>query len=222
MAYVFYNVDSAFCFINYMGLKEIILGNAKLKKITHWMLFPKKDPRPRAWVNLLVNPFFHDRGSGVRIRRTVRMDVVPFNKLVIGENTIIEDFTVINNGVGDVQIGSDSLIGLGNAIIGPVMIGNKVILAQNVVVSGLNHAYRDANKAIKDQPIETATIKIGNGSWLGAGVVVTAGVAIGEHCVVAAGSIVTKNIPDYSVVVGNPGRVVKTYDAALDAWVKVS
>lgn len=205
-----------------MGFKGTILRNAKLKKIAHWMLFPKNDPRPRGWVNVLLNPFFHHLGRGVRIRRTVRMDVVPFNKLVIGQKTIVEDFTVINNGVGDVRIGCDSLIGLGNAIIGPVMIGDKVILAQNVVVSGLNHAYHDALAAIKDQPIETTAIKIGDGCWLGANVVVTAGVTVGRHCVVAAGSIVTKDVPDYSVVVGNPGRVVKTYDPVQGAWVKVS
>lgn len=169
---------------------------------------------------MLLNPFFHDLGRGVRIRRTVRMDVVPFNKLAIGDKTIVEDFTVINNGVGDVRIGCDSLIGLSNAIIGPVMIGDKVILAQNVVVSGLNHAYRDARAAIKDQPIETRAIRIGDGCWLGANVVVTAGVTVGRHCVVAAGSIVTRDVPDYSVVAGNPGRVVKTYDAVRGVWVK--
>ncbi len=120
------------------------------------------------------------------------------------------------------QIGCDSLIGLSNAIIGPVIIGDKVILAQHVVVSGLNHAYQDVRTAIKDQPIEKKMIVIGDGSWLGANVVVTAGVTIGKHCVVAAGSIVTRNIPDHSVAVGNPARVVKTYDSDRDAWVKVS
>ncbi|WP_373514953.1 DapH/DapD/GlmU-related protein [Persicitalea sp.] len=186
------------------------------------MLFPLNDPRPRPWVNVLLNPFYHTLGRNVCIRSSVRMDVVPFNKLVIGEKTIIEDFSVINNGVGDVQIGCDSLIGLSNAIIGPVIIGDKVILAQHVVVSGLNHAYQDVRTAIKDQPIEKKMIVIGDGSWLGANVVVTAGVTIGKHCVVAAGSIVTRNIPDHSVAVGNPARVVKTYDSDRDAWVKVS
>ncbi len=204
-----------------MGLKEIVLGNAKLKKITHRMLFPKNDPRPRAWVNVVLNPFYHSRGQGVCIRRTVRMDVVPFNQLVIGEKTIIEDFSVVNNGVGDVRIGRDTLIGLSSAIIGPVMIGDKVILAQHVVVSGLNHAYQDTRIAIKDQPIEKEMITIGDGSWLGANVVVTAGVTIGRHCVVAAGSVVTKDIPDYSVAVGVPARVVKKYDSGQDGWVKV-
>lgn len=149
------------------------------------------------------------------------MDVVPFNQFIIGEKTIIEDFTVINNGVGDVQIGKDSLIGLSNAIIGPVIIGNKVILAQHVVVSGLNHSYKDTHLAIKDQPIEKKKIIIGDGCWLGANVVVTAGVTVGKHCIIAAGSIVTKNIPDYSVVVGNPARVIKTYDPTQNDWVKV-
>jgi len=204
-----------------MSLKEIILRNAGLKKISHWLLFPQNDPRPRAWVNVLLNPFYHQRGRGVRIRRTVRMDVVPFNMLHIGAGTIIEDFTVVNNGVGAVHIGSDALIGMSNVIIGPVSLGNKVILAQHVVISGLNHGYRDPHVAIKDQPIETSPIVIGDDCWLGANVVVTAGVTIGKHCIVAAGSVVTKPIPPYSVAVGNPARVIRTYDSASGAWVKV-
>jgi acetyltransferase-like isoleucine patch superfamily enzyme len=204
-----------------MGLKELIIGNSGLKKIAHRLLFPKNDPRPRAWVNRLVNPFYHSRGRGVRIRSTARMDVVPFNELSIGELTIIEDFTTINNGVGAVQIGRDVVIGLSNIIIGPVTIGDQVILAQHVVISGLNHGYRNPRVAIKDQPIETAPIVIEKECWLGANVVVTAGVTIGQHSVVAAGSIVTKSIPPYSVAVGNPARVVRTFDFASNTWVKV-
>ena len=205
-----------------MSLKDIILRNAWLKTVSHRLLFPKNDPRPRAWVNVLLNPFFHSRGRGVRIRRSVRMDVVPFNPLSIGASTLIEDFTVINNGVGAVHIGEDALIGMSNVIIGPVSIGNKVILAQHVVVSGLNHAYRDPHCAIKDQPIETAPIVIEDECWLGANVVVTAGVTIGRHCIVAAGSVVTKSIAEDSVAVGNPARVIRTYDFTAKAWVKVN
>ena len=205
-----------------MNLKELIRGHSGLKKFSHWLLFPTNDPRPRPWVNLLLNPFYHSRGRRVRIRRSVRMDVVPFNGLALGDRVIIEDFTVINNGVGDVRIGHDSLIGLSNVIIGPVTIGDRVILAQHVVVSGLNHSYHDPYTAIKDQPIATAPIAIGESCWLGANVVVTAGVTIGRHCIVAAGSVVTKTIPPYSVAVGNPARVIKTYDFSSKAWVKVT
>jgi acetyltransferase-like isoleucine patch superfamily enzyme len=51
--------------------------------------------------------------------------------------------------------------------------------------------------------------------------VIVAGVTIGKHSVIAAGSIVTKNIPPYSVAVGNPARVIKQYDAGDGTWKKV-
>ena len=185
------------------------------------MLFPTNDARPRPWVNILLNPFYHQRGKGVCIRRSVRMDVVPFNKLSIGDRTIVEDFSTLNNGVGDVSIGANTLIGLSNTIIGPVFIGDRVILAQNVVVSGLNHGYTEISTAIRDQPVTTAPIRIEEECWLGANVVVTAGVTIGKHSVVAAGSVVTKNIPPYSVAVGNPARIIKQYDFTRGEWLKV-
>lgn len=205
-----------------MSLKKTILANPGLKKIAHWMLFPTDDPRPRSWVNLLLNPVYHKRGRGVRVRRSVRMDVVPFNNLSIGSKTIIEDFTVINNGVGDVLIGGDTVIGLSNVLIGPLSIGDKVIIAQNVVLSGLNHGYENVAIAIKDQAVTTSPILIEDECWIGANVVVTAGVTIGKHCVIAAGSIVTKSIPPYSIAVGNPARIIKKYDVATNQWVKTS
>ncbi|MGG2329472.1 hypothetical protein ACE40V_24275, partial [Salmonella enterica] len=86
--------------------------------------------------------------TGAKIRQSVRLDVLPFNEFVLGDHSTVEDFSTINNGVGDVNIGHHSLIGMGNTIIGPVTIGNHVILAQNIVVSGLNHEYRDIAQPI--------------------------------------------------------------------------
>jgi acetyltransferase-like isoleucine patch superfamily enzyme len=63
---------------------------------------------------------------------------------------------------------------------------------------------------------------IGDDCWIGANAVVTAGVTIGKHSVVAAGAVVTKDIPPYSVAVGNPCRVIKRYDIERNEWVKVS
>ncbi len=77
------------------------------------------------------------------------MDVVPFNESVIGEKTIIEDFLVINNGVGEVDIGSNALIGLSSAIIGPFLIDDKVILVRLIVASGLDHGCQDARVSSK-------------------------------------------------------------------------
>jgi acetyltransferase-like isoleucine patch superfamily enzyme len=54
--------------------------------------------------------------------------------------------------------------------------------------------------------------------WIGANVVVVAGVTIGKHAIVAAGSIVTKNVPAYSVVAGNPARIIKQYNTVTGKW----
>ena len=150
------------------------------------------------------------------------MDVLPWNRFEIGNYSTIEDFSTVNNGVGDVIIGSDVIIGLGNVIIGPVKIGDAVILAQNVAVSGLNHSYEDIHTRIRDQTVSTLPITIEDDCWIGANAVITAGVTIGKHCVIAAGSVVTKDIPPYSIAVGNPARVIKRFDFEKNEWVRVN
>ena len=62
---------------------------------------------------------------------------------------------------------------------------------------------------------------IGRESHIGANSVVVAGVEIGERCQIGAGSVVTKDIPAYSVAVGNPARVIKRYDPEKQTWVKI-
>lgn len=204
-----------------MSIKDSIKNNARLKKLVHRMLIPKGRARPRSWVRLFVNPFIHKHGRGATVRRRTRMDVLPFNRFSLGEKSLIEDFCTINNGVGDITIGYNTLIGINNVIIGPVTIGNNVILAQNIVVSGLNHEYRDINTPIHEQPTRTAPIVIEDDCWIAANSVITAGVTIGKHSVVAAGAVVTKNIPPYSIAAGNPARVIKQYDFDQKDWVKV-
>ena len=148
------------------------------------------------------------------------MDVLPFRPFELGEGSTIESFSVINNGMGEVLIGRNSLIGLSNVVIGPVHIGNNVILAQHVVLSGLNHGFQDPEIPIVDQPCSTGLIRVMDDSWIGANVVVTAGVTIGKHAVVAGGSVVTKDVPDYTVVAGNPARIIKQYNPGTGNWEK--
>jgi acetyltransferase-like isoleucine patch superfamily enzyme len=151
----------------------------------------------------------------------VRFDVLPFNKFTLGANSTIEDFCTINNGVGDVLIGSGSRIGMSNVIIGPVTVGNNVIFAQNVVSSGLNHGYEIIDIPISKQKVTMATIIVEDDCWIGANAVLTAGVTIGKHSVVAGGAVVTKSIPPYSIAVGNPAKVIKKYDPNKKEWVRV-
>lgn len=204
-----------------MSLKGFIKNNAALKKIVHRMLVPKGEARPRLWVRVFVNIFVHKRGKGAKVRSMTRLDVLPFNRFDLGDHSTIEDFSTINNGVGDVVIGNNTLIGMGNVIIGPVTIGNDVILAQHVVMSGLNHEYRDIAMSIHQQNVTTALITIGDECWIAANAVITAGVTIGRHCVVAAGSVVTKDVESYTIVAGNPAKPIKQYDPELKEWVRV-
>jgi len=204
-----------------MGLKEKIKSNSKLKKLVHWSILIPKQTRPRLWIKWFVNPFYHKKGKGAIVRPRTRMDVVPWNKFELGEDSTIEDFSAINNGVGPVIIGDRTKIGLSNTIIGPVTIGNDIRLAQNITLSGLNHNYEDVSMPIHVQGVSTAPIVIEDETWIGANVVVVAGVTIVKHSIVAAGSIVTKDIPPYSVAVGNPARVLKKYNLESKIWEKV-
>ena len=205
----------------FMSIVNKIKSNPRLKKLLHKMLIPENDHKPRLWVRLFVNPFIHKKGAGSIIRRRNRMDVFPFNEFSLGEKSIIEDFVTINNGVGNVLIGNNSIIGIGSVVIGPVEIGNNVMLAQNIVVSGLNHGYEDISVPPSKQKEIRKKITISDDVWIGANSVITAGVTIGKHVVIGAGSIVTKDIPDYCVAVGNPARIIKKYSEDTKSWISV-
>ncbi len=201
-----------------MPLKSYLDQRPALKRWVHYLLIPPKQARPRRWVSWFVNPFIHKRHATARIRSSVRLDVLPFNLFEMGENSLVEDFSVVNNGVGPVEIGANTLLGIGAVVIGPVRIGNNVIMAQHVVLSGLNHGYEAIDTPIRQQPVTTKTIVVEDDCWIGANVTITAGVTIGRHSVVAGGSVVTRDVPPFSVVGGNPARLLKQYNADSRQW----
>ena len=204
-----------------MSLKDRIKSNSVIRRFTLWMITSSRNPRPRLWVRVFVSPFLHKRGKGSLVRWHTRMDLFPWNKFRLGAGSTIEDFVTINNGVGDVIIGHDSRIGMGNTVIGPVTIGNNVIFAQNVVLSGLNHGYQDVSKSIREQPVTKSLITVEDEVWIGANSTVVPGTTIGKHSVIAAGSVVTKSIPPYSVAAGNPARIIKKYNSETGIWEKI-
>ncbi len=188
--------------------KNRIKNNPQWKKrVINLLMHPTK-ARPRLWLRLWQWAYMK-RGRHTVIYRSVRRDIVPFNQFTLGDYSVVEDFCCINNAVGDLHIGHHSRIGLHNTIIGPVRIGNHVNLAQGVVVSGLNHNFQDTSKCIDEQGVSTSPITIHDDVWIGANAVITAGVTIGSHSVVAAGSVVTRDVPNYTVVAGSPARIIK-------------
>lgn len=132
-----------------------------------------------------------------------------------------EDFSCLNNAVGDIVIGDYCRIGLGNTVIGPIRIDNGVNISQNVVLIGLDHNYQDITQGIIEQGITTSPIHIGEHTIIGANVIVLPGITIGKHCFIGAGCVVTQNIPDYCVTVGNPARIIKRYNPQSQTWEKI-
>ncbi len=112
-----------------------------------------------------------------------------------------------------VSIGDRCLIGRGSGIVGhfSIEIGNDVWTGHNVYITDQNHGYEDVSRPISQQSQAERAVKIGDGSWLGYGSVVLPGVTIGKHVVVGANSVVTHDIPDYSVAVGVPAKVIKRF-----------
>ena len=114
----------------------------------------------------------------------------------------------ISIGAGS-HLGEHSVIWAGNST-GRVVIGEKCLFAPNVTVTASNYGIVQGDVAIMDQPKEERDIVIGDGAWLGANVVVLAGVTIGEGAVVAAGAVVTKDLPAQCIAGGVPAKVIGT------------
>jgi acetyltransferase-like isoleucine patch superfamily enzyme len=166
------------------------------------------ETRPR-WFIRLMAPFYQHRGRGSVIHRSVRMDTPPYRRFSLGRKSVIESFSCINNAVGDVIIGDHTRVGLHNTIIGPVTIGSHVNLAQGITVTALNHNFSDSTLRIDEQGVSTTPVVIGDDVWIGANAVVLPGVHIGRHVVVAAGAVVTRDVPDGCVVAGVPATIKK-------------
>ena len=197
-------------------------SNPKVKDFILLLIRPRRNPRPRLWVRLFVNPFVHKRGKDSKIRRRSRIDVFPWNRFEIGRLTTIEDFCTVNNGSGNVILGDRVRIGIGSVVIGPITMGNGSGLGQNVFVSGFNHGFSDASKNSSIQPLDIRPVVIEEDAHIGANSVVLAGIRIGRRSQIGAGSVVTKDIPPFSVAVGNPARVIKQYNPETKKWERVN
>jgi len=141
----------------------------------------------------------------------------------LGRDTLIGPYVSLSAGmmpgqplISDaiVTIGDRCLIGRQSSIVGhfEIVIGDDVYFGPNVYVTDQNHSVDDPTTPIGRQSAGEEPVSIGNGSWLGANVVVLPGVTIGHHVAVGAGAIVTSDLPDHAIAVGNPARVIRIAD----------
>ena len=194
--------------MNKEDFRTQIKGSPKVKQLLDYLIMNQRDARPRWYIRLLAPPYQH-RGKGSKIYGSVRMDTPPYRRFALGQHSVVESYSCINNAVGDVVIGDHTRIGIHNTIIGPVTIGNHVNLAQGITVTALNHNFDDTTKRIDEQGIATKPVVISDDVWIGANAVILPGVTIGRHVVVAAGAVVTKDVPDNTIVGGVPATIIK-------------
>lgn len=109
------------------------------------------------------------------------------------------------------RIGDHTFIGLYTYVNGDVTIGANVAIGPHCSVTANNHVFSPDHADFRHKHAQKPIV-IGDGSWLAAGCMVTAGVTLGKCCLVCANCVVTKSVPDYSIVAGTPGRVVGKID----------
>jgi maltose O-acetyltransferase len=106
-------------------------------------------------------------------------------------------------------IGDYSELGTRCMIQSNVHIGNNVIMGPDVKIYSRNHRFDRLDVPIQQQGKNYFETYIGNDVWLGANVIVTAGCRVGNHAVIAAGAVVTGDVPDFAVVGGVPAKIIK-------------
>ncbi len=158
-------------------------------------------------------------GHGSYIDESVYIHACP-QGVEIGDNTLVMHGSVLHvYNFRDlphafIKIGRDSLVGEYNVIRGQggVTIGNRVYTSPMTQLIAVNHVFTDPERPFVDQGITAEGIVIEDDVWLGSAAVVTDGVRVGRGSVVAAGAVVTKDVPPHTVVGGVPARVIREVD----------
>ncbi|MDN5272734.1 DapH/DapD/GlmU-related protein [Chloroflexus sp. MS-CIW-1] len=155
-------------------------------------------------------------GKGVYLDHGVYLHACP-GGITIGDesmvmkNAILHVYNFRNLPHSHITIGRRSLIGESCILRGQggITIGDDVYLGTLVQILAVNHVFYDTTRPISMQGITAQGISIGDGSWIGSGAIILDGVRIGRNVVVGAGAVVTRDVPDYCIAVGNPARVIR-------------
>lgn len=128
--------------------------------------------------------------------------------ITIGDTVRLREGIILQAG-SEISIGNQTDINPFTTIYGQVSIGNYVMIAAHVMLAGGNHQFEDRTRPIKHQGHTTLGIVIEDDVWIGANAVVVDGVRIGKGAIVGAGAVVTRDVPSYAIVGGNPAKLIK-------------
>lgn len=167
----------------------------------------------------LANPHIVLRGM-VFLGRRVEVHCTPeLGRLEIGRWVHIGDGNAIRCHEGSLRIGDKVVFGKDNVVNTylDIELGESALVADWCYICDFDHRMDDINTPIKDQGIVKTPVRIGPDTWIAAKVTVLRGTRIGRGCVLGAHAVVKGDIPDYSIAVGSPARVVKNRKDAWDA-----
>lgn len=109
-----------------------------------------------------------------------------------------------------VELGDRSGIGINASIAGKCIIGSDVMMGAHCIVYTRNHRFDDVSTTMRGQGFqEEKPVRIGDDVWIGGRVIILPGVTVGSHSIIGAGSVVTKDVPEWAIVAGNPATVKK-------------
>ena len=184
---------------------------------------------------LSLSSLFKSCGKDLILGKTIILRTP--GHIALGDNVAIDDQTLLDGGTGPecvITVGNGSLISKGSVIqakngglhigedcdigahviitsVSKITLENNVLIAGNCYIGGARYNLDDLDAPIMYQGIYSrGPITIGANTWIGASATILDGVTIGKGCVVGAGAIVTKDIPDYAIAVGNPAKVINT------------
>lgn len=177
----------------------------------------------RSWFKIFHAPRMLACGKQAFIDGPFRIDGAQFIRL--GERSVIQArgwlyCSPVDGQVGHLIIGSRCVLGYNNhiAAVRDVVIEDDVLTANNVYISDNLHEYEDIDIPIMQQPTRfKRSVRIGRGTWIGENVCVI-GANVGRNCVIGANSVVTQDVPDYSVAVGAPAKVIRQFDLDARKW----
>lgn len=150
-------------------------------------------------------------GQNTKIFPKSKIEIVGKGIINIGKNCVIHDYAMVLTYGGSIEIGDNCSINPFSILYGHggLKIGNCVRIAAHTIIIPANHIYSDIKIPIYLQGETTEGITIEDDVWIGAGCRILDGVRIGKGSVIGAGSVVTESIPEYSVAVGIPARIIQ-------------
>lgn len=157
---------------------------------------------------LIYNKKFITIGNNVTIREGARIEPINvWGKVKYNPQIIISD---------GVSIEQNCHINCGKK----VEIGKNTVISAECMITDIDHEYENVNIGIMDQGLIVKSTKIGNNVFIGMGSKIMAGVSIGNHSIIGANAVVTRDIPEYSVAVGIPAKIIKRYNFESKQWEK--